>query len=369
LADHVPDPAELATTVGRFVRLQLVQDQQCESVRRTARTPEAAVAYCAVLAEFFRYTQVGDFDLHLAMDRAQRAVALDPDIADAHFFVGWSYVWLAETGQLDWRDAARQARASLGRGLTLVPNDAQLLALRGRIEALELDYQAADASFRASLAGDPLHPRAHLSHGRLGNLALAQGHISEALGHFGRSLRIYDANAAQYMNYGAGLLFAGQNREAIGAVDSGLRLVERGGTRLYLLAIRALAYDALGEAAEANAALDEALASVGPGLKPQLAFLLARLGRFDEARALLAQLEAMETPPVEPMVRAYVELDRDRAFEWIHIAIDRHVTFLVVGLRTSITYAELRKDPRWAEVMAHLEAEEAKGRGRGRGSE
>ena len=28
-------------------------------------------------------------------------------------------------------------------------------------------------------------------------------------------------------------------------------------------------------------------------------------------------------------------------------------------MRTSIVYAELRKDPRWAEVMAHLEAEEA----------
>ena len=82
---------------------------------------------------------------------------------------------------------------------------------------------------------------------------------------------------------------------------------------------------------------------------------------LDEARALLAQLEAMETPPVEYMVRAYVELDRDRAFEWIHIAIDRHVTFLVGGLRTSIVYAELRKDPRWTEVMAHLEGEEAKG--------
>jgi hypothetical protein len=77
----------------------------------------------------------------------------------------------------------------------------------------------------------------------------------------------------------------------------------------------------------------------------------------------------METPLVEPMVRAYVELDRDRAFEWIHIAIDRHVIGVVGALRTSILYAELRKDPRWAEVMAHLEAEEAKGRVGGRGSE
>jgi hypothetical protein len=111
--------------------------------------------------------------------------------------------------------------------------------------------------------------------------------------------------------------------------------------------------------------MDEALASVLPGLKVRLAGPLARLGRLSEARVLLAQLEAMSDPPIEPMVDAYAALDKDRAFEWIHRAIDRRASVVVLTLRLNPTYTELRKDPRWDDVMAHLEAEEAKGRSGG----
>jgi hypothetical protein len=73
----------------------------------------------------------------------------------------------------------------------------------------------------------------------------------------------------------------------------------------------------------------------------------------------------MSDPPMEAMVRAYAALDKDRAFEWMHRAIDRRISNVVTTLRLSPTYTELRKDPRWDDVMAHLEAEEAKGRSGG----
>ena len=69
------------------------------------------------------------------------------------------------------------------------------------------------------------------------------------------------------------------------------------------------------------------------------------------------------------MVHAYAELDTDRAFEWIHKAIERHITSVIGLLRVSPVYAELRKDPRWDEVMRRLEAEEAKGRAGDRSSD
>jgi hypothetical protein len=104
-----------------------------------------------------------------------------------------------------------------------------------------------------------------------------------------------------------------------------------------------------------------------------LAWPLARVGRTVEARQLLEQLESIDNPPVEHMVHTYAsldkELDRARAFEWIHTAIERHNMTVVGLLRVSSIYSELRKDPRWNEVMRHLEAEEAKGRSAGRSSE
>ena len=61
------------------------------------------------------------------------------------------------------------------------------------------------------------------------------------------------------------------------------------------------------------------------------------------------------------MVYAYAALDDERVFEWLHRAIDHRNDAIVVHLRLEPIFAHLREDPRWDEVLAHLEAEEAKG--------
>jgi len=367
LADEMADPAETATTVARFVRGQLEFDQRCETARRTSRSAEAAAAYCAALSEAVLVGLLGGGDWRLILNRAQRAVTLDPGIAGAYAFIADGYANLGSSGAMGWRDASRNAHAAIDRGLALAPNDPELLRARGQVyQNLDLDYPAAEASYRASLASDPLDPIACWNHFGLGLLAIARGNLTEALDQSRRALRICDSSANIYLVNALALWSAGQNRAAIQVVDAGLDLVEDGPTRLYLLYIKAHAHDTLNESAEANAALDEALGSLGPTLKPYLAGPLARVGRTDEARALLAELESLDDdPPVAAMVAAYTSLEQpDRAFEWIHKAIDRRIRAVIGTLRTRPDLSELRKDRRWREVMAHLEAEEAEGSAR-----
>ncbi len=364
-ADEMPDPAETAVTVGRFVRLQLVQDQQCETVRRRSRSAEAADAYCASLAEVYRSSQAGFADTQLALARALRAVALDPDIAEAHLLAGLNYCWLGEGGQLDWRDAVKHAREALGRFMVLAPADAQALALRGRIEQLELNYPAAIADLSASVMNDPLHPFAQLTWMRLGNIAMAQGRLGEALEHYRRALRIYDANAFIRMLYANALYSSGQYREALREAEASLRLIDTGHTLATLLDIKAGAQLALGERARADATLDEALTNVESRWQPGLVVALATLSRTEEALELLAAAGSgdRELPP-EAMGAAYAALGDERAFDYLHEGIDRHLSGIVGGLRVGPVYLPLHQSPRWDEVMAHLEAEEAKGRSR-----
>ena len=63
------------------------------------------------------------------------------------------------------------------------------------------------------------------------------------------------------------------------------------------------------------------------------------------------------------MAYGYAGMHDDRAFEWIHTAIDRHAWPVIQYLRLHPIFADLQKDPRWVEVMKHLESEEAQGRG------
>jgi hypothetical protein len=187
------------------------------------------------------------------------------------------------------------------------------------------------------------------------------------LDHLHRALRIDDSAAYPLGLYAETLWIAGQNREAIKVADTGIDLVKSGLPRAYLLAIKAVANHSLGETAAANAALDDALASVGP-FKPALAGVLARVGRTEEARQLVAVLESLEHPPILPLAQAYGALHDDRAFEWIHKGIDQHIGEIVGRLRLNPMYSELRQDARWADVMKHLEAEESRGGSRDQSS-
>jgi adenylate cyclase len=357
------NPAAMAATIGRFIRYQLVHDQRCESVRRTSRSAEAATAYCAASTEEGRFEQVGGMDPQLLLSNAQHAIALDPGIADAYARVANAYTNLGESGAMDWREAARRANDALAKGFALAPNDPRLLSQRGFVQGeLELNYPAAETSLRASLEADPLQPGAELNYVGLGGFAVARGDLQGALEDFRRALRIDDSSALIYQSYAGALQYAGENRESIKIADAGLDLLQSGPLRSYLLINKARAHYALGETTAANAALDDALASVVPESKFVLAGVLASFGRTEEARQLLVKLEAIQHPPITAMVVAYAQLDHDRAFEWIHTAIDRHTWAIVLTLRTGPLFSELRQDPRWAEVMAHLESEEAKGR-------
>lgn len=371
IEEATANPVKMASTVGRFVRQQLVQDQQCESVRHTSRSQEAARAYCTALEEDYQFVQGrGETDGELVLARAQRALKLDPGIVDAYYLVGHYYTVLGCMGRKDWRDAARKAHATLDEGLAVAPNDVRLLIAKGQLhQNLDLDYPAAEASYQQALAQDPLHPSAHMAHENLCHLAYLQGNLAEAMGHCRRALKVYDSSATTYMFYAAILAFAGEYREAIDVADAGLELVEHGFYRSALDTTKVWSYIALHEPAEAGAALEDALSTVGPQWRAGMIIALARTGRTEEARATLAWLESLDSPPIGTVVYGNaVLMNTSRAFESIHQAIDRRIYETISGLRLNPVFSELRKDSRWEEVMRHLEAEEAKGRAGSSGS-
>jgi len=239
------------------------------------------------------------------------------------------------------------------------PNDTTLLSLQGRIHFLELNYAEAETSLRASLTQNPFHPLAQSTHLQLGKFAAASGNLDEALDHLRRSLRFNEAAANTLMYYTTYLMSAGQHREALNAAETGLEMVNRGIAHASMLIVKILALQALGDIDPANAVMDEALLTVSPGWKVLLAWPLARLGRIEAARDIAAGVIASEHPSPIPAIFIFAGLEDDRVFDVIHDAIDRH-TSVVEFLRLSYIFAPQRTDPRWAEVIAHLEREEAR---------
>ena len=358
------DPSVLASTIGRFVRLQLVQDHQCETVRRKSRSAEAADLVCAAQAQSYRVNQRGGFDPPLWLSNAQRAIALDPNLAEGYRQITYACALLVGAGEMSWQEASKLSHAGLDEALEIDRNDPMTLwALALAEYRFDLDYQSAEARLRQAISLEPLHPNARWFHGSLGNLARRRGNITAALDHYRRAIRIYDADGRIASEYADSLYLAGEDRLAVDAANAGLNLVSDGVYFLRLSAVKIQALLALGEQTDAEAALDDLQATLGPESKRSIADLVASVGRIEEARQMVKELENLEKPSPRTMTLAYATLgDYDRAFRWVHRAVEEHAAVVLQSLRLDTTFTAMRGDPRWEEVIRHLEEEEARGR-------
>lgn len=123
--------------------------------------PQAHELYLRGLAALDRQTAT---DAQSAEQYFQRAVALDPDYADAWAALGTAYVQLMQYSTLPTKAAATKIRAAAGKALALEPHSANGLVALGIADFLDNRNAQAQADFRQALALDPNNVRAHLDY-------------------------------------------------------------------------------------------------------------------------------------------------------------------------------------------------------------
>ena len=116
--------------------------------------PKYAPGWQGLSATFMRQADVGDVPAaegsRKAREMAERALTLDPDLADAHSSMGWikmSYDW-------DWEGAD----ASYQRALALDPGSVATLGNAAGLEGALGHFDAAISLYRKAAALDPLRP-------------------------------------------------------------------------------------------------------------------------------------------------------------------------------------------------------------------
>jgi len=352
--------------MGHFVRLQLVQDQECQAVKRKSLSTEAAALVCAAQAQNYRVNQRGAFDPQLMRTNAERAVSLDPDLLEAYQVLPIAYIYLAIFGQLSVEEASRLSHVALERALAIEPDDAYTRWVLGVVESnLDLDYDSAESTFRTAIANEPLHPNARWFHDQLGKIELRRGNLAAVFDHYQRAIRIFESDGRILSDYAKALYSAGEYRDAIETADVGRTLSPSALYMWYLSHTKFYAQRSLGDETQAEATLDEYLSSAEPGWKPFAAAMMATAGRTDEAQRATASIESRSRPSTYPLSLAYVELgEHDRAFEWLRKGIGGDDQILLNWIRVDPAFDALRKDPRWGEIMDQLERQEAKGRAR-----
>ena len=271
--------------------------------------PDYALAY-AERAE--AWTFIGDLNPQYkkeAWDAARRdaekAVAVGPNVAEAHAALGWVRFFS------EWKFA--EGLAELKRATELAPANPTANDLLARVLIYVNQIPEAEKLARQAIELDPL---AYLARGNLARILLAEGKLDEADSEARKSAELQPAGAGNHRWQVVVAVLRGDGETALREAQ----LEPNEGYRRFELA---LAHYVRGDRAAADAALADIVANDRNLLAYQIAEVYAWRG------------------------------ETDKAFEWLQISYDNHDTGLL-SLLIDPLMRGLRSDPRYKSMVEKI---------------
>jgi TolB-like protein/DNA-binding winged helix-turn-helix (wHTH) protein/Tfp pilus assembly protein PilF len=309
---------EVAKAVAREIRVRLTSQQQGDLARSRPVNPEAFDAY---LQGYHFFQGSTDKDADMAAKYFERATQLDPSYALAWAYLSRARNWQANESLIPMEEGRRLAREAVERALSLNPGLADAHAQMGRLKiTVDYDWAGANASYQRAVALEPGNPEGV----RLAALSAAElGRFDEALQLARRAVDLDPLNADSWENLGEVEFYMGHLDQAAADGKKSLELNPDfwGGpillTRIYLLqgqpqdALReiervhyapyrahlyALTYYALGRKKESDAVLSELITKYHASNAFEIATIYAFRNQTDEAFEWLDRAYAQRDP-------------------------------------------------------------------------
>ena len=340
---------ELSTSIAEQIRLRLSRDHLREVQQRQTQNADAYDAYLKGRDFHSRRTAATNA---LATKEYERAVALDPNYALA--WAGLAGAYTASTLNGDARPLevwprAKNAAAGAVRGNANL-GETQL-ALGHLRWVLDWDWRAAETACRLAIRLDPSNAAAHRS---LGHVLSQSGQHTEAESEMRRAREL---EPLESVTYALSAQVAFQARQYSAAVEHARRAILIDSQFWIGYMQLGQAYEQMGQPDLALAALTDAARFSGNNSKVTSlrGYVLAKTGRFNEAREVLRRLESDSRERyVPPVAIALVHAglgERDAVMEWLAKAYDARDVHLIY-LPVDPKWDPYRADPRFQALVA-----------------
>jgi tetratricopeptide (TPR) repeat protein len=266
-------------------------------------------AYNAYLQGRYFYERRTQDDLGKAFQYFEQAVKLDPQYARAWSALAWVLIARTEAAYgPSFEEGYRMARAAAERAMELDPSLAEAHAAIGRIKrTYDWDWAGADASFQKALVLEPQNSTVLLG---ASGLAASLGRFDEAVALNRRAVEVDPLSVVAHVSMGVHAYYANQLDLAADAYQKALAISPDDPEAHYLLGLvdlarakpqqalaqfendqrgseksvgEALAYTALGSKAEADVALTQLIANYQVQAAYQIAEVYAFRGEVDHA--------------------------------------------------------------------------------------
>ena len=285
----------------------------------------------------------------------KRAIALDPLFPQPYLGLAELARAAAEVGIIGPREALTEGWAAIQKAFDLDDSLGEAHALSGAYRAwMDFDWSGACADFERALALTPASADAHRF--RATHYLVPCGRLREAEEEMQEAVVSDPVSPLAYIELGKVLLWARQFDRAQATMEAALEL--RPG---YWLAAwyRGVAFYFQGRIEEALAIWQSVQKKIGvtPVGIGCIGMGLGQLGRYTEARAALADLDAAERQCYVPQFsRAQIHMglgETNAAFEWLDRAVEERDVH-ILDLPCKPIWDGLRSDPRFTALLRKM---------------
>src|SRR5262245_17639747 len=329
--------AEVARTIAQEIQVKLTPEQSKRLSQVRPMNAEALDAYLLGRYHFWKQTEP---ELKQAITYFERAIALQPDYAEA--YAGLSDAWgtLIDFG-LSQDNGVRRSAAV--KAVELDPNLSDAHAALASVALEDWDWENTDREFRRALELNPDSINACACHG---NALAAWGRLSEAIALDKHAEQVNPLSAYVQFNYGFVLFMARRQDEAIAHFKRAIELDP--GYRIAYLFL-AEGYNTTGRSQEAVAILDRPEFQGGTSL----GLALARAGRRRDATEIADRFRRTGVDPYG-VGRLLIALgDVNSGLDQLTTAYDKHLG-PVRWNNVDPMWDEVRSNPRFQALVARL---------------
>jgi serine/threonine protein kinase/Tfp pilus assembly protein PilF len=352
LSDVLKLQSEVARAVADEIRIQVTPEEQTRLAAARNINPQAHEAYLRGLY----HLRTNEEDLRQAIEQFGRTIQLAPDYAPAHAALARAWMMRGIWGAINRKEAATFARDAALKAVALDPQLPEAHVELSDVKFYDFDWEGAEQEIRRATELDPNSARAHQAYA---DMLMALERHDQAITEIQRAEQLDPLSSFVQSRYGRVLYRARKYEEAVPYLYRAIELDPEPGN--------AMPYWILGDIYVEMGRYDEAIANykkfqsqIGHdpvGSPAGIARAYARMGKLNEARRILAEMKATTDPSrfsTGPVAQAYTALgDKDEAFKVLFRLVEERIN-LATHIKADPGLDSLHTDARWKELLRRM---------------
>ena len=343
--------------ITRSISEKLWPRLSAEEQRRVSKHETASSeAYQFYLRGRHLYNKRTRETMEKSVEYFHQAIDLDPQYAVAYATLSQVYGSLAYRQYWRQEDALPKAEAAAQKALALDEEIADAHVSQAFIKFQKWDWSNVESELKRAIELSPNHAGVRQLYG---HYLAVMGRDDNALAEFVRAQQLDPATAFVVANAGWMFCRVGRYDRGIALLRDSLELEPDAGESHYILATACYARQQMYSKAIEEARRAVALGSSSPMYQGALGYLYARSGSKSEALAILEKLKQWDkdADSTISIAQIYVGLnENDEALTWLEKAYQRH-TNRAIWLKSLGIFGEfqpLQSDPRFANLLRRM---------------